>query len=682
MTKQEAKKRIKKLRDEINHHRYLYHVLDKQEISDSAHDSLKHELANLEQNYPDLVTPDSPTQRVSGKALDKFKKVSHEPRMLSLNDAFSFEEIQEWLKRIERYFGKKIEHNFFGEIKADGLAVSLIYKDGVFFQGATRGDGATGEDITENIKTIQAVPLRLEEHYIDDFGSGSKKNVEKAVKAAQNGKFEVRGEVYIKIKDFEKFNKEQKNRKKQTFANPRNLAAGSIRQLDPRLAASRPLEFLCWDVVTDLGQRTHAESHAIARALGFPTAWINEYCPSLRAVKNFYEKIKHARGKLEFNIDGTVIIVNDIKTYKKLGVVGKAPRGAIAWKFSAEQATTIIKDIQVQVGRTGALTPVAHLEPVKIAGTTVSRATLHNEDEIDRLDVRIGDTVVVQKAGDIIPDVVKVLKRMRTDGATKFKMPDKCPVCGGQVKRVKSEAVHYCLNKNCPAKHREGLYHFASKRAFNIDGLGPKILDQLLDAGLIEDAPDLFILKQSDVESLERFDVKSAENLINAINNAREIDLARFIYALGIRHVGEETAQDLAVNFGSIGRIIDADKEDLSKVGDIGDVVANSIFEYFSNKDNLDYIERLQKNGVKIKNVKLFSKKLNGKTFVLTGSLDEMTRDEAKRRIRLLGGDVSSSVSSQTDYLVAGESAGSKFGQAKKKNVKIIDESEFLEIIK
>jgi len=681
MTKSEAKHRIKKLKDEINRHRYQYHVLDRSEISDSAHDSLKHELAELEREFPELVTRDSPTQRVGGEPLPEFKKVRHEVRMLSLNDAFSKEEVGEWVARLDRHMGRAVSREFFAEVKADGLAVSLEYEDGAFVRGSTRGDGSTGEDVTENLKTIDAIPLTLEAHEVKKLDGGSLARVSDAVKKAQKGRCEIRGEVYLKKKDFEDLNRRQKKSQLKLYANPRNVAAGSIRQLDPKVAASRKLSFLAWDVITDLGQETHAEAHAIAEALGFPTARVNEQCSSIKALEAYYQGIDKKRGTLDFNIDGIVVVLNGIKAYKKLGVVGKAPRGAVAWKFSAEQATTRVRDIIIQVGRTGALTPVAILEPVRVAGTTVSRATLHNEDEIKRLGIRIGDTVIIQKAGDIIPDVVQVLKRLRTGPEKEFRMPAQCPVCGHKAKRATGEVAHYCVNPNCPAKHREGLYHFVSKKALNVDGLGPKILDQLLDAGLIRDSADIFSLKQDDVQELERFDVTSAENLIKAIDASRAVDLGRFIYALGIRHVGEETAQALALHFGSLDAVVGAAREELGFVPDVGEVVAASIAEYFSDDVHQKLIERMIKNGVTIKSAALVSKKLSGKTFVLTGTLDSLTRDEAKQKIRLLGGDVSSSVSRETDYVVAGESAGSKLDKAEKLGINIISEGEFLKMV-
>lgn len=667
MSKQEVKQRIEKLRMEIDHNRYLYHVLDKPRVSDAIDDSLKHELAQLEQQYPELITVDSPTQRVGGEALPEFKKVDHETKMLSLNDVFSFNEVVDWLERIERYLGKKIEPIFFAEIKADGLAVSLEYEDGVFVRGSTRGDGRIGEDVTNNLKTIEAIPLRL-----------SDKN-----KKALSGRVEVRGEVYMKKKDFEILNHEQEKQGNQTFANPRNAAAGSIRQLDPKIAAQRKLSFMAWDIITDLGQTTHAQVHEIARDLGFPVADINKYCGSLDEIKKYYEFIDKKREKLPFNIDGTVIIINDIAIFKKLGVVGKAPRGAVAWKFAAEQVTTRVQDIIIQVGRTGALTPVVILDPVSVAGTTVSRATLHNEDEIKRLDIRIGDTVVIQKAGDIIPDVVEVLSRLRTGKEKIYKMPNSCPACGSKTERRIGEAAYYCINKNCPAKHREALYHFVSKKAFNIDGLGPKILDQLLDVGLIKDAADIFNLKQNNLQELPRFDIKSASNIIKAIDAARLISLARFIFSLGIRHVGEETAIALANYFGTLEKIKQSSLEELRQIPDVGDKMAESIVNYFKDNKNLSLIDRLQKNGVQVQEAKrASSKKLIGKIFVFTGSMETMTRDEAKDKARLNGGEVSSSISKNTTYLVAGAEAGSKLEKAEKLGVKVISEEDFLRLIK
>ena len=683
MTKKEIKNRIQKLRDEINYHRYLYHVLDKQEISDAANDSLKKELENLEKKYPEFITKDSPTQRVGGKPLDKFVKVRHSQRMLSLNDAFSKEEILEWLSRLERYLHTKINPEIFAEIKVDGFAVSLVYEDGVLVRGATRGDGLVGEDVTSNLKTIEAIPLRLDKNKpIEKFNGGSGDVVKNTFNKTRKGKLEVRGEVYIKKKDFLEINKEQEKLDKPAFANPRNTAAGSIRQLDPKLAASRSLSFLAFGISSDIGLKTHAEVHALLRSLGFPVAKINRYCANTKELSNYYNFVDKQRSKLDFNIDGIVLNINDNKIFTKLGVVGKAPRGAIAWKFPAEQATTKVLDIKVQVGRTGTLTPVAILEPVQVAGSIVSRATLHNQDEVNRLDIRIGDTVIIEKAGDIIPDIIKVLERMRSGNEKKFNMPITCPVCKADVKRKSGEVNHFCQNQNCPARHREGLYHFVSKKAFNIDGLGPRILDQLLDVGLINNAADLFALKKEDLLELEGFKEKAAQNLVSSINFSKNINMSNFIYALGIRHVGEETAAILSDNFSSWREITKKDLDFFMDMSDVGEIVAKSIFNFFKNKKNISFLEKLEKNGVKvISQKKKVDQKLNKKIFVLTGSLDSMSRDDAKNKIRSLGGKVSSSVSKNTNFVVAGDEAGSKLEKAEKLGIKIINEERFLEML-
>jgi DNA ligase (NAD+) len=681
MTKQEAKRRIAKLREVINYHEYRYHVLDKPEIGDAAFDSLKHELYQLEQQYPDLITPDSPTQRVSGKALDKFRKVKHKVPMLSLEDVFYKEELQAWEERIKKklqassYRLQKLD--YFAELKVDGFAISLIYKNGLFIQGSTRGDGRVGEDVTQNLKTISSIPLRLVLHQ----KLPSKKIEERVKRLIKRGEIEVRGEVYMTVKAFEKVNQERQKKRLPLYANPRNTAAGSIRQLDPKVAASRELNFLAYDIVTDLGQKTHQEEHQISQALGFRTDQ-GQYCKNLKEVVVFWEKIKKQRERLAYQIDGVVVNVNNNKIFEKLGVVGKAPRGAIAFKFPAQEATTVIEDIIVQVGRTGALTPVACLRPVRLGGTTITRATLHNEDEIKRLDVRIGDTVIIQRAGDVIPDVVKVLKRMRTGQEKKFRMPKQCPVCSSQVIRPAGEAIHRCSNKNCGAQQRERICHFVSKKGFDIVGLGPKIVNQLMDEGLISDPADIFSLTEGDLVPLERFAEKSAANLIRAINQSKEISLAKFIFALGIRHVGEETAINLARHFGQLEKLKKASLEELLKVKDIGEVVAQSIFKWFNNRTNQRLLDKLIKSGLRIKEIRPVKKKLLGKTFVLTGELDSLSREEAKAKIRELGGDVSSSVSKKTDFVVVGHQPGSKYEKAKKLGVKIISEKEFLEMIK
>lgn len=662
MIKQQAKQRIEKLKKEINHHRYLYHVLDKQEISEAALDSLKHELAQLEAQFPSLITADSPTQRVAGRPLAKFQKVSHSRRMLSLVDCFGEEELQDWEKRVKKIAPNDV-FDYYAEIKMDGLAVNLLYENGFFIQGATRGDGTVGEDVTLNLKTINSIPLKLNTPFPK--------------------KIEIRGEVYMTKKNFDLLNENEEVK----FANPRNAAAGSIRQLDPGIVAKRKLDFMAYDIATDLGLKTHQAVHELLVKLGFKSNEHNQYCREIGEVQKFYEKVGKIRKKFPYWSDGTVININNIELFNKLGVVGKAPRGGIAYKYPAEQATTIVEDIQVQVGRTGALTPVAHLQPVLVAGSTVSRATLHNEDEIKRLDVRIGDTVIIQKAGDIIPDIVKVLKNLRPQNAKIFIFPKKCPVCGSEVIRREGEAAHYCTNKKCFAQEKEKLYHFVSKKAFNIVHLGPKIIDQLLNSGLIANGADIFSITKNDLKPLERFAEKSADNLIKAVQNAKNISLSRFIYALGIRHIGEETAIDLAKHFGSLEKIQDATLAELNNIFEIGDVMAKSVYEYFQDRKNLEFIKNLLKTGVNIRrdmpwHVRTENKEISSKTFVLTGTLKTLTRDDAKEKIRAAGGNISSTVSKKTDYVLAGESPGSKYDKAKKIGVKIISEKDFLSLLK
>lgn len=688
MTKQEIRQRIEKLKKEVNHHRYLYHVLDKPEISDSALDSLKNELFKLEQQYPEFITSDSPTQRVGGEALKEFKKVKHEKRMLSFNDAFSKTDMHDWQKRMENYLKEKKEFNFYCEPKIDGLAISLIYKNGQFKVGSTRGNGFIGEDVTMNLKTIESIPLNLEKKdhkiYLKNYNPSELKKVDQMLEKFDLAKseLEVRGEIYLDKKDFEILNKERQKKELSIFANPRNVAAGSIRQLNPKITASRKLKCFVYQVVTDLGQTTHEQEHLILNRLGFRINPYTGFAKNMEEVFDYHEKLGKIRNRLEYEIDGVVAIVNDNKLWQKLGIVGKAPRGCMAYKFPGREATTVVEDIKVQVGRTGALTPVAHLKPVSLSGVTISHATLHNMDEIKRLGLKIGDTVIIKRAGDVIPDVVKVLTNLRTGKEKEFHMPSKCPICGSKVLRKPGEVAYYCSNKNCFALQERIITHFVSKKAFDIEGLGPKIIEQLISNDLIDNAADLFKLTIDDLKPLERFAEKSASNIINSINKAKEISFARFIYALGIRHVGEETAFDLANRFSNLENLEKAELEELEKIRDVGSVVAKSIHEYFTNKKNLDFVHELIKNGIKIQKQKQITQKLAGKTFVLTGTLEKYSRDEAKKKIRDLGGDVSGSVSKETDYVVAGENPGSKYEKAKKINVEIIDEKKFLEIIK
>ncbi len=664
MDKKQAQERIKRLRKEISYHSYLYHVLDKPKISDAAWDSLKDELKKLEDQFPELITPDSPTQRVSGKPLEKFEKVKHKTPMLSLNDAFSEKEMKAWEERIKKLVpGTKLD--YFAELKIDGFAITLVYENSIFTVGATRGNGFVGEDVTQNLKTIGSIPLKLEEVPV----LNTKQSIE------------VRGEVYMNKDEFKRINKEQEKKNLPTYANPRNLAAGSIRQLNPKIAASRRLDTYMYDLVTDLGQETHEDKHKILKKLGFKTSKYVKYCKNLDEIIEYYNSWLSKRNELPFQIDGMVIIVNNNKIFEKLGVVGKAPRGSIAFKFPAEQATTVVEDIRVSVGRTGALTPFAVLKPAKVAGSTISRATLHNEDEIRRKDIRIGDTVIIQKAGDVIPEVVQSLPHLRTGKEKTFKMPTKCPICGGKVVRPVGEAIARCVNPNCYVVQREKLIHFVGKEAFDIVGLGEKIVEQLMKEDLISNPADFFMLKTGDLEPLERFAEKSADNIIKSIQSRKKISLARFIYALGIRHVGIQTANDLADHFGGLGKLSRTLLSELEEVPDIGNVVAKSIYDWFRNSKNQILLKKFKKLGVGYEKVRRGTK-LKGLSFVITGSLSTVSREEAGELIRKNGGKAGSSVSNNTSYVVVGENPGSKYDKAKKLGVKIVNEKEFLKILK
>ncbi len=707
MTKSEAKKRIERLKKLINHHRYLYHVLDKQEISPSALDSLKKELFDLEQEYPEFITLDSPTQRIGGEPLEKFKKVRHLTPMLSFNDAFSEKDMTDWQDRISKLLTDKEQQkiDFFCELKIDGLAIELIYNNGILKTGSTRGDGIIGEDVTQNLKTIEAIPLRLREK--DEILKDLKKlNLSQTTRQRRGSPgaanyqlpatIVVRGEIFISKKEFEKLNKERKKGGLTLYANPRNVAAGSIRQLDPKVTTKRHLDSITYDLVSDLGQKTHEEEHQILKTLGFKINLHNKYYKNLSEVFKFHKFWQKERGNIPYEIDGIVVMVNPNQIFEKLGVVGKAPRGAIAFKFALKQATTKIEDIKVQIGRTGALTPVAYLKPVKVGGVTISRATLHNEDEIKRLGVKIGDTVIVGRAGDVIPDIIKVLPELRTGREEAFQMPRKCPACGKKVVKPEGEVMSRCENPKCFAQLRRYFYHFISKGAFDIVGLGPKIIDKLIDAGLASDPADLFKLEIGDIlplESLPRrkpkafirgFAEKSAQNLISAIQSRKKITLSKLIYVLGIRNVGEETAIDLAQHFKNLENLKKARVENLERVKDIGPVVAESIYDWFHQKRNLQFLKKLEEAEVRIEKPEVKAKKLKlkGLTFVFTGILESITRDEAKEKIRELGGKVSESVSKKTNYVIFGKEPGSKYEKAKKLSLKTIGEQEFLKMIK
>ncbi len=687
MKKQETEKRIQKLRKTIQRHRYLYHVLDKQEISDAVLDSLKHELYQLEQEHPDLITPDSPTQRVGGKPLPKFEKVRHTHRMLSMEDVFTQSEFEAWHERLRKLIGGN-SFEMFCMVKLDGLAIELVYENGVLDRAATRGDGKVGENITSNIKTIESVPLRLRvpaEGELSKFVKKHKGHVNsnelERVVSKQQGRVIVRGEVYFPVKEFEKYNKAQKKSGGKEFANPRNAAAGTLRQLDPKITAQRKLAFFAWDLVEDIGQQTHHQEIELLELIGFKTNPEFNLTDKVSEVEKYWKKMQAKKERMDYWIDGTVIRVNRNKDFEKLGVVGKTPRGLVAWKFPEEETTTVVEDVQWFVGRTGALTPVAIVKPTQVGGTTVKHASLHNFDEIERLSLRLGDTVILIKAGEIIPKVKKVLKELRSKGTRAIKVPNKCPVCDQETERKGGEVAYRCTNAICPAKDRNRILHAA--RAFEIDGLGDKIVEQLLDAGLIHSASDLFSLKLEDLLELDRFAEISSKKLIAAIQAKKQIPLEKFLVALGIRHVGEETATDIADQFGSLGKVLQAKPEDLAPVPGIGTKVAESIVEFFRDPTNQSLVERYQKYGVRIESVQKGQRKpLSGKKFVFTGSMDEMSRDEGKQKVRDLGGRASESVSKETDYVVVSDKPGSKANKAEKLGVTILSEKEFLDIIR
>jgi len=659
ITKTAAKKRAEKLRRELNKIRFEYHVNDREIVSEAVKTSLNHELEQLEEKYPEIITPDSPTQRVAGKPLKGFKKITHKYPGLSLVDVFSEEELYEWENRIKNILIDVQSLEYFAELKIDGLSVYLTYENGLLKHAATRGNGRIGEDVTANVKTIEAVPLKLTKPL----------------------SLEARGEVFMNFKEFERVNREREKEGLPMYANPRNLAAGTLRQLNPRIVAKRKLDFAVWALNSSEPQ-THQEQHELAKKLGFRVESHAKLCQNLTEVIRFLKNWEIKRKKLPYQTDGGVINVNSNKLFTQLGVVGKAPRGAVAWKYSAEQSTTKIIDIKTNVGRTGAITPFAIMEPVKLAGTTVSRATLHNADEIKRKDIRIGDTVIVQKAGDIIPEIIKPLVNLRTGEEKKFTMPKKCPVCGGRVIKPKGEAVARCESKDCFAIEMQRIEHFVSRDAFNIEGLGEKIIEQLVQKGLIVDAADLFKLTEGDLRPLERFADKSAENLIESINNSRRIALNRFIFALGIRHIGAITANQIANYFGSWENFEKATLDEYKEIDGVGDKAAEAISSWFKSEKNKKILAKLKEGGVQVDKIEKTGTRLKDKTFVITGSLTDISREEAQQLVRNLGGKATNSVSKKTDYLVAGENPGSKLAKAEKLGIKIISEEDFLAIVR
>lgn len=652
----EAKIRAEKLRSELDKIRYAYHVLDKEIVSEAVKTSLMHELSGLELEYPELITPDSPTQRVAGEPLSGFKKVTHKRPGLSLNDVFDKSELEEWETRTKKILNTTKNPEYFAELKIDGLSVYLTYENGHLKTAATRGNGAVGEDVTQNIRTIEAIPLKLSEPL----------------------SIEVRGEVFMTHAELEKINKEREKQNLPTYANPRNLAAGTLRQLDPKIVASRKLEFAAW-AVFDSRAKTHEQEHQLAKKLGFRVEDHSRLCQNLAEVEEFLSDWEEKRKKLPYQTDGAVVNINDDAIFAKLGIVGKAPRASVAWKYSAEQATTKILDIKVNVGRTGALTPLAVMEPVKLAGTTVSRATLHNEDEVNRKDIRIGDTVIVQKAGDIIPEIVQSLPELRTGKEKKFVMPKVCPICGGPVIRPSGEAVARCGSTNCFAIEIQRIGHFVA--AFEMDGLGEKIITQLVTEGLISDAADLFELEIGDIKPLERFAEKSSQNLIATIQNHKKVTLERFIYGLGVRHIGGITATDIANHFGNFDSLMGSTLEEIQEIEGVGPVAGQSIFDFLHEDKNQKFLEKLFKNGVQISAPKKLGNKLAGQTFVITGTLETMSREEAQGLVRSNGGKAGSSVSAATSYLVVGENPGSKLAKAEKLGIKVIDEKELKNLL-
>lgn len=673
MDKIEAQKRIKKLRAEIAHLRNAYHIENAPNVTDDVYDSLTRELRDLLKKNPEFDDANALENRIAGKPLDKFVKVQHKIRMLSLNDVFDEEELSDWEKRVKKLLGNQTTNfEYFCEVKFDGLAVSLIYENGKFVRGATRGDGFIGEDISQNLKTINSIPLLLNQPFPKYL--------------------EIRGEVVMSKKIFKKINLINEREGKTLFANTRNVVAGSLRQLDPKLAAKRELDFFAYDIAQISDEKNllkHSDKHKYLKSLGFQVDQNDAICKDLNEVISFIRKFEKIRPNFSYGTDGVVISIDDLKYQNVLGVIGKAPRYMAAFKYGAERATTIVKDIKINVGRTGVLTPLAIFEPTLVAGSVVSKATLHNMDQIERLDLRIGDTVVIEKAGDVIPKVVEVLFRMRTGKEKKFKMLKVCPACRGIVEKrnisenTTSSVAYYCVNPKCLAKNERYLEHFIS--VFEIYELGPKILRRFKDEGLITDAADIFTLEKEDIAPLPRFGEKSAENIINEIKNKKKILLSKFLWALGILHVGEETARDLAIHFGTLEKLISSINLDLSEVNNIeniGGAVSKSLYEFFQDKNNLYFIEKLQKNGVIIEKMgKNKVGKFAGLNFVLTGTLSLFSREIAKEKILILGGKVASSVSKNTSYVVAGEDPGSKLKTAEKLGVKILNEKEFLNML-
>ena len=662
-----AKKRISELSYQLNHHSYRYYVLDDPEISDSKYDRLYRKLQDLEEQFPELVAPDSPTQRVGAPPLEGFVSVTHAVPMLSLDNAFGNDELREFDDRMKRLLNRTEDIEYTVEPKIDGVAVELVYEGGLFTLGSTRGDGFVGENVTLNLKTIKSIPMRLLQN-----------------NSSVPERLDVRGEVYYPNSGFMKMNKEREAKGEPTYANPRNTAAGTLRQLDSKITAARPLNIFIHSFGQAVGREfsSHSEALETFKTWGFRVNPHITVCKNIEEVIKSCEKIAVLRDHLDYEIDGAVIKVNNMAMQAQAGMRTRSPRWATSLKFEAKQETTQILDIVPQVGRTGALTPVAHLKPVKIAGVEVRRATLHNQDEIDRKDVRIGDWVVVQRAGDVIPEVVKVIVSKRTGAEKKFKIPKKCPICGSHVRRIDGEAVHRCQNLSCPAQLKEGIRHFASKGAMDIEGLGEKLVDQLVEKALVKNVADFYSLTKAQLAGLERMAEKSAQNIIDALEASKHTDLSRLLYAFGIRFVGEHVSRVLAKEFKTFENLKKASKERLQSVYEIGPQVAESVYQFFNEEHNLETISRLLKSGVRIKKVESPAEnKFSDQTFVFTGALQMFTRDDAERLVERLGGRAASSVSRNTSFVVVGENAGSKAQKARDLDVAVLTEAEFKKMV-
>jgi DNA ligase (NAD+) len=659
--------RVRRLRDEINRHNHAYYIQDSPEVSDAEYDRLFDELVAMEEAHPELVTPESPTQRVGAAPLEEFETVKHGLPMLSLNKATSEGEFLDFHRRVRDLSGLSDgEIQYTAEPKFDGLAVELIYREGIFQLGCTRGDGIVGEDVTLNLRTVNSIPLRLLEGSVPEL-------------------LEVRGEVIMTKEDFARLNREREKAEQPLFANPRNAAAGSVRQLDPRITNTRPLTLFAYGTGRVEGEELthHWDSLQSLKRLGFRISEHARLCGTVDEVIEFHREILDRRDGLPYEIDGIVIKVNAFSVQQSLGELSRSPRWAVAWKFPAQQENTRVEDIIISVGRTGALTPVAVLEPVRVGGVEVSRASLHNEDEVRKKDVRIGDTVVIQRAGDVIPEVVKVVESKRSGNERAFIMPDKCPVCGSKAERPEGEAIHRCTGFACPAQIKENLAHFVSKGAMNMDGLGRRLLEQMVDKGIVEDPADLFFLEKEALAKMDRMGDKLAENLLDAIAKSKTPGLANLIYGLGIRNVGYHLAGVLARTFKSIDKLAKQGIEELTEVHEVGPIVAQSLHNYFQNPKNTEILDKLKRGGVEfpVEEAEEGEAPLAGKTFVLTGGLDTLTRDQARSLIEEQGGRVSSSVSKKTDFVIAGKDAGSKLDKARKLGVDTLNEDEFSKLI-